>query len=381
MKTKKKPMEIIRGILAGLVAVFCCILTLCLLLALFCSSGTASQWLPEGSGDYTISEKITSLFSTAAQEAKEAAQSVTKIFWINEGDDPPVPNQDCYGKTTDPKSLQWLLDEAEDLLDGQDTLFTTETEILPGSEVNYYLDDSIMAITWKQDCGNFVYTISEIKVSHPSQFIRHLADDTFQSMKLYTTSQMASQVNGIVVASGDYFLCREWGIVVYDGIVRRVLSPRMADTCFVDYDGNLIMAHRGTFKDTKSVQDFVDENNISFSLAFGPILIENGVRCDPDFYALGEINDRYPRTALGQRGELHYVVVVATGESHYRSYQNIHTFASYLETFGCDSFYTLDGGQTGCIVMNNKQINEQHMDFQRQISDCIYFASAVPDEE
>ena len=50
--------------------------------------------------------------------------------------------------------------------------------------------------------------------------------------------------------------------------------------------------------DMEAAQAFVDENDIQFSLAFGPILVDNGVRCEPDMYYLGEINDKYPRVAL-----------------------------------------------------------------------------------
>ena len=41
--------------------------------------------------------------------------------------------------------------------------------------------------------------------------------------------------------------------------------------------------------------------------------------------------------------------------------------------------YTLDGGQTAVIAMNDKLINSVLFGFQRKISDIIYFATAVPD--
>ena len=57
----------------------------------------------------------------------------------------PEPNPDCYGQTDDPSSLQWLLDEAAFLLDGQELYFSTDVELFEGSLVNYYLDDTIFA--------------------------------------------------------------------------------------------------------------------------------------------------------------------------------------------------------------------------------------------
>ena len=41
--------------------------------------------------------------------------------------------------------------------------------------------------------------------------------------------------------------------------------------------------------------------------------------------------------------------------------------------------YTLDGGQTGAIIMNDKLINRPDWGFQRHISDIFYFATAIPD--
>ena len=50
-------------------------------------------------------------------------------------------------------------------------------------------------------------------------------------------------------------------------------------------------------------------------------------------------------------------------------------------TFGCEKAYTLDGGQTAVIAMNDKLINQVSYGAQREISDIIYFATALPWEE
>ena len=43
--------------------------------------------------------------------------------------------------------------------------------------------------------------------------------------------------------------------------------------------------------------------------------------------------------------------------------------------------YTLDGGQTAVITMNDRRINAVQFGYERMISDIIYFATAVPDGE
>jgi len=63
------------------------------------------------------------------------------------------------------------------------------------------------------------------------------------------------------------------------------------------------------------------------------------------------------------------------------SYVHIAEFAENLESFGIQKAYALDGGQTTVIAMDGKVYNDVEFGFQRQISDIIYFATAVPDGE
>ena len=41
--------------------------------------------------------------------------------------------------------------------------------------------------------------------------------------------------------------------------------------------------------------------------------------------------------------------------------------------------YTLDGGQTATITINDQLVNQVSYGSQRRISDIIYFATALPD--
>ena len=53
---------------------------------------------------------------------------------LNDGDMvAPKPNPACYGTADKPEELAAVLEAAEELLDGQETLFTTKTEIFEGS--------------------------------------------------------------------------------------------------------------------------------------------------------------------------------------------------------------------------------------------------------
>ena len=370
--------NVFKIILVIAASVLCVLMTIAGLAFLFYNTSTKSVSADQNIATAPSEAILESYLSESLETVQEEIESLPKTFWINEGELPPLPNQDCFGEADDPASLQWLLDEAKPLLAGQETLFTTETEILEGSKVHYYLDESIMVIVWKENIDNYTYTIAEVKVSSPSQFIRKISDDTVGSVTLNTTTEFASMLNDVLTCSADYYMCREYGIMVYDGKVERFYSGYYADTCFVDRDGNLILVPKGTFETAESAQQFVDENNIQFSLAFGPILVDNGVQSNPDFYGLGEPLEKYPRTAIGQDGYLHYFFVCANHEGNHTSSLTIPQFAAQLATFGVEKFYTLDGGQTGAIALNDQQINTPWHGAQRRVTDVVYFASAVP---
>lgn len=290
----------------------------------------------------------------------------------------PEPNQNFFGETADPSSLQWLLDEAAWMLDGQALYFDLDVQIYGDSKVMYYLDDSIFAITWKEVHEDSVYTFSEIKVRDPSQFRRHLAGGEFGSDMQYMTTEMAQSVNAVVASSGDFYRFRDFGICVYEGQVKRV-EGTYAETCMIDDRGDMHFVYGGDITETAAAQAYVDENNIQFSLCFGPILVDNYQVVEHSWYGVGEINEGYARAALCQMGELHYIVATANTQGVHQEIPTVATFCKYISATGCKMAYCLDGGQTAVIVMNDELINRPVYGSQRKISDIIYFATAVPE--
>ena len=166
--------------------------------------------------------------------------------------------------------------------------------------------------------------------------------------------------------------------MVYEGVARRV-EGTYAETCYIDTDGNIHFTYGGEVLTVEDVQKFVDENNISFSLAFGPVLVDNYEVKNPQWYGVGEINEGYARAALCQMGPLHYIVATANTQGIYQEIPTVAMFAKNIAATGCQNAYCLDGGQTATIVMNDELVNRPVYGQQRKISDIIYFATAVPE--
>lgn len=329
--------------------------------------------------DQAIMDRYDMYMTNQVSSALDGVLSIEKVYWLNDDDMiAPEPNPACYGSTTDPASLQWLLDEASELLDIEEFVFSTDIKIRSGSEINYYLDETIFAITWQESIHSCAYTFAEVKIAHASQFRRFLAGGTYGSDKQFVTTQMASDVNAVLASSGDFYKFRNFGTIVYDGVVKRINSTQV-DTCFIDDKGDLIFTYKGEITTMDAAQKFVDENNIRFSIAFGPVLVDNGVRCEPYSYPIGEINETYARAGLGQLGERHYLVATANRWQVNNRTATIHDFAQVMLDKKCVKAYTLDGGQTGVIAMDGKMMNPSQYGSQRLISDIFYFATALPD--
>ena len=360
------------------VAVGCLCLTLtCSVLLSFLMTGGASRGTAQNSDkDYALTDRYNMFVTNTLSDTLEGVLSIPKTYWLNDDDlVAPKPNPDCYGTAKDPASLMWLLDEAATLLDGQETLFSAETPIYEGSAIQYYYDETILVITWKQLIDNAVYTISEVKIADPSQFRRFVADGVYGSSSKYVPTEMASSVNAVLATNGDFYSFRNMGTIVYDSKLMRAEGYSM-DSCFIAGNGDLIFSHVGRLTTKEAMQQLIDDNGVRFSLAFGPVLVENSQLCwikDP--YPVGEGNYYYPRMALCQRDTLHYLMVTVSQEPPYENAHTLPIFAENLLDMGSKMAYNLDGGQSATIVMNNKTVNYV---WQRKISDIIYFATAIP---
>ena len=295
----------------------------------------------------------------------------------------PMPDPSRFGKTDNPAELTALLEtaEAKRLIGDQQLLWNPDTERFPGTSIRYYLDESILMIEWQEVEAQEVGTFAEIIVADGSQFRRKIAGDAYGDMNFRTTTDFCKETNAVVASGGDFYNhARNCGIVVYDrGIYR--FDNLSCDTCYVNSNGDLLFSYRGQFSQLEEAQQFVDDNDIIFSLCFGPVLIDNGQDVTPANYTWGEINDTYARSAIGTLGEHHYLLMnLNHGEGQYYYLATLRQAADAMIKRGCINAYTLDGGQTATISVNGELINPVQFGNQKAISDIIYFGSAIPAE-
>ena len=312
-------------------------------------------------------------------------------YVIPDGSLPVRPHEACYGTVEigDAARVLEVIEQARSygLLDEKEkTAFDPNANFYKYSNIQYYLDETILTICWKEYVESQVCTISEVKVADASQFRRKIAGDTFGSSYQYYATELSASCNAVVAMTADYYAFRDYGIMVYDSTVYRfktaVLSGRykrynVIDNLFIDRQGEFHFMERGTEIEQDELEQFIADNDISFSLAFGPILVRDGVVQEYTWYTLGEINGGYSRAGIGQMGKLHYLYMGVNHEGG--PVCTVNTFALHFWEKGVVNAYCLDGGQTSELVFRGRPFN--HVDYgeERLVSDIIYFASALPE--
>jgi exopolysaccharide biosynthesis protein len=128
-------------------------------------------------------------------------------------------------------------------------------------------------------------------------------------------------------------------------------------------------------------EQFIKDNDVVFSIAFGPVLVENGELQYCESYPIGEIDTQYSRSCIAQKGELHYFLMTINHTQQANPRATINQLANYVYAKGVDQAYTLDGGQTSEIVMMGGPVNYVDYGNERPVSDIIYFATALPSQE
>jgi len=310
--------------------------------------------------------------------ALEEFTYVKKHYRIPTGSLPARPGESGFGASRDSEEILAVIQGASELL-GEETVvaWTPETVLRPDSYVHYYYDETILVLVWQELSDDRICTWCEVKLSDPSQLRRKLAGDTYGWPIQMTASELAAEDNAVAAVSGDFYAFRTCGIHVYQGALRSVAGD-MADTLFVTADGDMFPVRQWQINTWSQAWSFLNGRDIAFSLAFGPVLVENGKNVTPWDYTWGEIQEAYARAAIGQVGRLHYVFVAANC-NQYGGHRFLATeVADMMIAHGCPMAYNLDGGQTAEVILGGAVMNRPEFGYERQVSDVLCFASALP---
>ena len=207
--------------------------------------------------------------------------------------------------------------------------------------------------------------IVDIKLESSSQIKSAFAGDKFSLSKKERTSDIAKRHNAILAVNGAAAGFNKKSYVIRDGIVYR--DTRLdCDPLVIQEDGDFRI-----YSDQFTGEELI-EKGAKHTYDFGPDLIRSGKIVDyGDTWFKVE---KAPRTAIGQKGPLEYVIIVVDGRSKESVGISLYDLAVELQNRGCYWGYNLDGGGSTTLYFNGKVLNNpSDWDGERKISDILYF--------
>lgn len=298
----------------------------------------------------------------------------------------PKPDASKYGAVSisEADKVMDVVNMAMDygLLDGQELLFDPATEFYWDSDIEYYCDETILVICWKEKIENRVCSCVEVKIADGSQIRRKIMNDTFGSPEWGYASELAMSANAVVAMNADFYMYRDLGTCIYQGQIGRFDTS--CDLLMIDENGDFNMLRAAELTDRASLEQYIADNNIIFGMAFGPILVKDGeLQQLNGSYAggIGEMYEQYSRAGIGQVDKLHYLYMTVNHSQDSTPRADVNTFAKIMYSKGVKNAYNFDGGQTSEIMFNGDMYNYVDWGYERAVSDIIYFATAIPSEE
>ena len=291
----------------------------------------------------------------------------------------PKPNPDKFGVTEDPNVIMDLIAEYPQLVGDKEPFFDPNADFLR-KPIEYYADDTILCICWKERVLGHGCNFAEVYVADPSQFRRKLSQDTYGSPIQKYGSELAKESNAVVAMNGDFYKFRAEGMTVYNRTLYR-FNPVKLELCHVNSDGELLFTYAGELADKDAAEKYIKDNDVLFTLAFGPVLIADGKPHESsNSYLIGEVNTRYSRSILSTRGNCHYLLTTCNN-GYGTPTCTIAEAREMMMSKNVENAYVLDGGQTAEIIIRDHVSNHIDFDTERTVSDILYFATALPEDE
>ena len=205
-----------------------------------------------------------------------------------------------------------------------------------------------------------------IKLKEASQIKSAFAGDKFTLDKKEKTSQISKRHNAVLAINGSAYGFNEKGFVIRDKILYRDTSLDVGPLIIKDNGDFAIFGHG-----EKTGQEMLDMGAMHV-YDFGPDLIREGEIVDygNTWYKDG----KDPRTVIGQKGPLEYVILVIDGRSKESEGMSLYDAAIELKARGCYVGYNLDGGGSTTLYFQGKVLNKpSDLMGERKISDILYF--------
>lgn len=212
--------------------------------------------------------------------------------------------------------------------------------------------------------------VADVRLAAPSLLQTALAEDTFGRNLRQTVSDMARDKNAILAINGDYYGSRKSGWCLRNGVLYREGPASSAtELLLVDQAGDFSIA-------SDRCMASADANGLWQIFSFGPALVQDGQITVDESDEVARAKASNPRTAIGQIGPLHYVLVVSDGRTEESAGLSLAQLAGLMRDVGCHTAYNLDGGGSSTMVFMGEVVNKPTTNgnaiTEREVSDIVY---------
>lgn len=235
-----------------------------------------------------------------------------------------------------------------------------------------YNTSKIQVEITRHEQDNFVYFVADIQLTSPRQFSYAFSNEKYGAHDEHL-SDIAKRHTPLLAINGDYYNFHNNGIIIRDGVLYRK-NNSTRHLLIVDQNGDFRVMMDRSEKQSVVAERLMQEN-VLHTFEFGPVLVEGGeaVPLDSTILRVGKGYNE-PRTAIGQLGPLHYLVIVVDGRSDgYSEGCDLPTLQQLFLDNGVVTAFNLDGGGSTTLWFNGEIINKPAAGDERKISDIVMF--------
>ena len=243
----------------------------------------------------------------------------------------------------------------------------------PG-ELSYQTDRMSVSIEQKSK-NRMTYFVCDIQLTDVSQLRTAFAGDGFASGIYEATSDIAGRYDPVLAINADFCRYHRNGVIIRNGELLRKQNITKHHLLIVDEQGDMSALTDRTGKQGLVANDLVDKNTWQ-TFEFGPVLVRDGeaTALPKSFYVACADGYYEPRTAIGQLGPLHYIVIVVDGRREgYSTGASIPQLQQLFLDEGAQFAFNLDGGGSTTLYFLGEVINMPSGGKERSVSDVIMF--------
>lgn len=251
----------------------------------------------------------------------------------------------------------------------QTTASTNQSTEIISTDTSYTSSGLKITLTQKRSNDTTIY-IADVQTADSSHLKTAFAENTYGRNIKETTSAIAEENDAVLAINGDYYGFRNAGFVLRNGVLYRDTANEDTDALVIDKEGNFSIVN-------ESQTDAASLTDAQQILSFGPALVEDGEIVVTTDSEVSQSMTSNPRTAIGQIGENHYVIIVSEGRTEESAGLSLYQLAEEFQALGATIAYNLDGGGSSTLYFNGEVINQTvggSGSSERSVSDILYFS-------